>query len=170
MEGEQAKWWWYLLAFVFGPIGGIVGFLVWRNKNRGVALNLLIVGFIALAIWWVASLLSASAFNSVSEPLFRLPNINGAPVELYIDETGTYCSGNRVTVLVRNSGASGSGQVIVSGAESTCDIPDIPSDGSGSCTLVNAVGIGNYQLTASTVGAYNASQGGSAAKATISCQ
>jgi H+/Cl- antiporter ClcA len=54
---------WYLLPILLGPIGGIIGYFLVKNRDRKFAERLLIVGLIMVAVYFVISLiLSALAY------------------------------------------------------------------------------------------------------------
>ncbi|HLB71703.1 MAG TPA: zinc ribbon domain-containing protein [Candidatus Methanoperedens sp.] len=44
---------WYLVPFFFGILGGIIGYFAMRDKNKGMANNLLIVGIVSSIFWWI---------------------------------------------------------------------------------------------------------------------
>ena len=62
---------WYLLAIFFGLLGGIVGFAVLREKDPGMAKNMLIVGIVFTILWPVIYfvLVLAAAFLFVTTGL-----------------------------------------------------------------------------------------------------
>ena len=47
---KQRSNWWYLLAILFTPIGGIIAYFVIRNDDPSKAKNCLILGFILFGI------------------------------------------------------------------------------------------------------------------------
>ena len=50
--------WWYLLAILIAPIGGIIAFFAIRNDDPSKAKNCLILGFIIFGIGLVIGLVS----------------------------------------------------------------------------------------------------------------
>ena len=48
---------WYLLPILLGPIGGIIGYFLVKDRDRKFAERLLIVGLIMVAIYFVISLI-----------------------------------------------------------------------------------------------------------------
>ena len=51
------EWWWWLVPFLFGWIGGLFAWNRLRRRDRRAALNLLLVGIATSAVlyWWYAS-------------------------------------------------------------------------------------------------------------------
>jgi len=51
---------WYLFPIIFGPIGGIIGYFLVKNRDRKFAEKLLIVGLIMVAVYFVLSIIFAA--------------------------------------------------------------------------------------------------------------
>ena len=48
--GEKPSNWWYLLPILLSIIGGVIGYFLFRNKDRKFAIRLLITGFIVFVV------------------------------------------------------------------------------------------------------------------------
>lgn len=103
MNGKSKKpsRWWYLLAIFLGPIGGIVGYFVLKDRDRKFAEKLLIVGLVMIAVWWVLSIiLSFIAYTYIS-------GVFTTKTASLIEITDVNCTGNGViNAVVRNDGTN----------------------------------------------------------------
>lgn len=92
-----------MLAIFLGPIGGIIGYFVLKDRDRKFAERLLIVGFVMILVGWLLSiLLSELAYIYIISDIFTAKTA----VILSIDPVATQCSGNTIMVYVRNEGTS----------------------------------------------------------------
>jgi len=55
---KQRSNWWYLLAILLTPLGGIIAYFVIKNDDPSKAKNCLLLGFILFAIGLVVGLVS----------------------------------------------------------------------------------------------------------------
>ena len=48
---------WYLVPIIFGIIGGAIGYLIFKNKNKSTANNLLNVGIVVQILFFILTVL-----------------------------------------------------------------------------------------------------------------
>lgn len=115
---------WYLLVIFLGPIGGIIGYFVLKDRDRKFAERLLIIGLIMIAVWWGASfLLSFLAYWYIS-------GIFTTRTATILEVVDSYCSAGTATITLRNAGTE-----TLPASKQTC--AQLTGQCSGVCVPVN---------------------------------
>ena len=69
---KKTSWLWYLLPILFGIFGGIIGYLLLKEDDPKKAKNVLIIGFVMLAISILLSVFRVISFINFISPSMSL--------------------------------------------------------------------------------------------------
>jgi hypothetical protein len=105
---KKTSRWWYLLPILFGPLGGIIGYFILKDRDRKFAEKLLIIGVAIILVYIALSfLLSLIGYVYINQIFEKTTNT--------IEAVDIFCSAGTTTVFLRNHGSE-----TISASELSC--------------------------------------------------